>query len=282
MRYLVFSILVYWISFSSFSQSNLDSEQPIKRFTMKLSFGQSVDSKLSLSNNDWRNLKNSIPVADSFNTQLNNDNGIGSTGWLSGTFSVRLNKNTSDKFTLNAGFNFGLGPDITSNSRWIYTKSTPYDTLISSQTGTQYYVDDARKVSIDKVYRSKSILLGAEFTVSTNPNRIFMFQTGLRLNALIGVSSKLRTNYTDESGLSFNSINNVIDYTSTEQNTTSFNGFVFQVPLDISFRLSKKKNVAKDMRLGFELNPGVSLINNKSFAISNFYYSGGLNFRYSF
>ena len=109
---------------------------------------------------------------------------------------------------------------------------------------------------------------------------------------MLSVASEVRASYIDVYNIEGlpNGSENSAGYPSpvTEENkaeTFSGNftaGLIMRVPLEMSFKLSKKGPVASRMRIGAELNPGLAMLFTNGKTNNDFNLSGGMNFRFAF
>lgn len=150
-------------------------------------------------------------------------------------------------------------------------------------------MEGVREQVVKKSYRSAAVFFGVGQRISTNPERSFKLETGLDLLFFTSLQGKVSASFQD----TYSVQNTVSEYVYTspvlnEKTSQTYkgqliSGMIIRVPLDFSLRLSKKRNVAKNMRIGWELNPGISTVFNKNTVLSDsFHFSGGVNFRCQF
>lgn len=261
----------------------------LPRFEVKVSLLGSSSFVVNPSSEYWDKATPGFTVPDSMNP--NNyfslfGNGRSPIALLS--FTWINNSKKFQKFRSSTTFHFGIGPEINANKMWNITSSQTIDTLQSLQTGAIYTIEETKSRDVSKTLYSNSLVLGVGQRFSTNPHRLFKFETGIEALFVLGINGRVNVNYSESyyiSNPSFNySYNNTYTIIQHESyRVKSVSGMIVRVPLDFSFRLSNKRNVAKDMRIGFELNPGVNLLFQRDVSILNNYnISGGINFRYQF
>ncbi len=165
---------------------------------------------------------------------------------------------------------FGLSyaqPGLLSDG-YFRTVSSPYDTLTSSQTGKDYYIDSTYHSNIDVSYMVHKISLNTALLWTTNDLDRVSFYGGVNLNLNLNFGSNIvvdRYDYSylesEESGFPFSSP--VEPNNAQEQSTESFKqpnsfGFGFSSPLGLDWRLGKAGKSTNDLHLFTELRPGVS------------------------
>lgn len=203
-------------------------------------------------------------------------------------FSFIYSQQTPEKFQASTNFYIGSGPSINGVRSWGLEKRFVIDTLTSGANGNQYYVWGNRSTSVMKKYYSRTLLVGFGERIATNPARVFQFETGIDILLFFGVYRGVAVSSMD----SFTVENAPVDYVyqapllneSMNQDFSAplLSGMFLRVPLDFSFKLSKKRNVLKNMRIGWELNPAINTLFSSERSDRVFHFSSGFNFRYRF
>jgi hypothetical protein len=168
---------------------------------------------------------------------------------------------------LRLGIQFQQAPVF--SQHYSATKRVPYDTITSSQTGTQTYIDSIFIDNYHISYSQKRVMLDASLIFRTKPEArwhifggvgmqlgmAFRSNTLVEYNTLKGTSSGKTTlfNIDNWQMLSFESKNSK---TEKVANASSVAGGIY-IPLGISFRLSKKHYLFKMTSLFFESRPGL-------------------------
>lgn len=270
------------------------------RFVIKMTHGLSDQMSFDFTGAQWEKMTPGFQIPDSLKPnefgQIYDDfrSFSGSTYYmLSFSFINGSKKQAGRKFLATTSIHLGLGPDLYARKNWYHEKIQVIDTLTSSQTGNQYYVSENRNQTISKTYNSQTIVFGVGEHIATNPERRFQFETGVDILCMMSLASNVHASYYD--GYSVNGLPQetnggypVYPYPQTNQTSSeSFGGklttgVIMRVPLEISFKLSKKSPVASRMRLGAELNPGMATVFTPGLITSNFNVSGGMNFRFAF
>ncbi|MEY5000618.1 MAG: hypothetical protein RLZZ211_654 [Bacteroidota bacterium] len=144
-----------------------------------------------------------------------------------------------------------------------YTESFRIDTLTSSQSGTQYFVDSFSTHSYNANYSQEQLRLDASLIFRYNADKRWSFYGGIGAN--FGLSYNCVTNvehsvypYGDSYGL-----NMLSSYSGTHEHETFENkggfGFGVYAPLGIDFQVGKKREFWKPIHLYTELRPGFNV-----------------------
>jgi hypothetical protein len=134
----------------------------------------------------------------------------------------------------------------------------PYDTLVSSQTGQQYYVDTIRMRSVSAFWGADVLALDGSFMLQTDLTRRWSFYGGIGLKAGILFNQELqltRMETFNETGLTYE-----MEVELEQRNyrmATGFSGTVY-LPLGIDFRVGKKRPLWQQVHLVYELRPSLS------------------------
>ncbi len=284
-----FSLFLLLLASHSFlAQVNDSTLKTPNKYVLKLALHSITSANLRFTANDWSTFKNTIPIPDSMNEYMPKDFSLSTSSGLDFSFSMIHNYNhPTQKFRYATTFQLGFGPRLTSNKKWNYTTSKIIDTLVSSQNGGEIYVYENRNASIVNTYNARTFFVGIGEHFLTNPNRIFQFETGLDLQFYFTYQSSIKSTYTDVASIdpTYSSLGYTLSSTNPSMEQRSKGslkaGMILRLPLSFSFKLSKTKNHLKDMRIGFEFNPGVVLPFSKSSSIPSGNFSSALTFRYA-
>lgn len=290
------SVLMSGIGFSQ-QKDSVKTKTP--RFIVKMTHGMTNRNQFDFTNSEWDRMTPGFQIPDSLKVGTgsdSNDNIHSFTNdsyyMFSFSFINGRDKQVGRKFQATTVIHLGYGPEIAASKYWFYENRQIIDTLTSNQTGQEYYVTGDRTQTISKTYHSRTIAFGVGQHIATNPNRIFQFETGLDVLCLLSVASRVKASFTDSyliDGIPQN-LNNGFSYPTPEtKELTAINysgtfttGLIMRIPLEMSFKLSKKSPVASRMRIGAELNPGLAMQFTKGKTSNNFSMSGGMNFRFAF
>ena len=172
-----------------------------------------------------------------------------------------------------------------------YTETFRVDTLTSSQSGEQYFVDSFSTHSFNANYAQEQLRIDASLLFRYNADKRWSFfggigaNFGLSYNAATTVHHRVSP-YGDYFGYGFINDLMFIDFgtheTETFENKGGF-GLGVYAPLGIDFQLGKKREFWKPMHLYMELRPGFNInqiagIGN-TFSVGNFS-NAGLRFQF--
>jgi hypothetical protein len=147
---------------------------------------------------------------------------------------------------------------------------TPYDTLISTQTGNSTYVDSVSSTYIGMEYFSNKLALDAAIIFQTTDNYRFSFHSGIGFNAGLTYNNRTEINQNNStSTISYGNNSNGSSYYSSyydgygdyqRESITNKNGFFFSayVPLGIDLRLGKNREFWKHVNLFLESRPSIN------------------------
>ncbi len=285
----------------SFAQQKDTTKQKTPAFIIKITQGMIGENKFDFTKAEWDRLTQGFEFEDSILTSPNTyppSDGEGtytssSSSYFMVSFALINNpeKQAGKRYRTTTTFHLGYGPSLRAERNWVNEDRKVIDTLTSSQTGNQYFVTQNRRKDLSKTYNAQSILFGIGQHFSTNPNRVFQFETGIDLLGYVSIMSDVSVSYSDAyyiEGVPAGTTNpgypepvsQVVERREYKGKTLA--GLIMRMPLDISFRLSKKNSVAGRMRLGAELNPGFATQFSQGLITTNFNMSGGVNFRFQF
>lgn len=156
---------------------------------------------------------------------------------------------------------------VNSNNSLFNENRSPYDTLISANTGEEFYIDSVTNEFLGFNYSSRQIRLDASFIFNIRPEKRLSFFYGLGFN--FGVSYFSETSlYYNKSGsidgelfestyYNFSS-NSISNYNERKSQATNF-GYSIYTPLGINFRLAKKGRKWENAFLYYEIRPLVNV-----------------------
>lgn len=278
-----------------FAQQRDSVKQKDPGFIIKFTHGMNNRSEFDFTTAQWEKMTPGFQIPDSLKPISPKDyhgniHSFTNDSYYMLSFSLINNrhKQADKKYRTTTTFHLGYGPHLSSTKRWASEERQIIDTLHSSQTGMDYYVTGVRRKDVVKMYRAQSILVGVGQHFATNPNRIFQFETGVDFLCYMSIVSQVDVSYSD-----FYTVENAPDQYLYQQPVTDnpiresysskfLAGMLVRVPLDFSFKLSKKSPIASRMRIGMELNPGMATQFTESLITTNFNLSGGMNFRFAF
>lgn len=296
------ALLSFLIAGIGFSQQMDSVKTKNSRFVIKMTHGMINGNEFEFTNSEWQRMTPGFdipdslkvhPYGDDFNYNLHTTS---ANQYYMFSFSLinGANKQAGRRFMATTSFHLGYGPELVAEKHWYHEDRQVIDTLTSSQNGQEFYIYGNRNQTIAKRYRSKSIVFGIGEHIATNPERIFQFETGLDVLCVLSIASEVRASYTDNYQLegipldqSGGGGSSYLQPALNDPRAESFSGYmtaglIVRVPLEMSFKLSKKNPVLSRMRIGGELNPGLGVQFTKGKTSNGFSFSGGMNFRFLF
>lgn len=294
----LFSVLVSGISFSQLKDS-VKSYTP--RFIVKMTHGMINENSLEFTSSEWERMTPGFEIPDSLKSSsdgVDYNNGdlysVSSNQYYMFSFSFinGKDKQAGRKFLATTNIHIGYGPEVNAKKYWYHENKQVIDTLTSSQNGQEFYITGNRNQTIAKTYHATTLAIGLGQHIATNPERVFQFETGLDVLCLLSIASEVTASYIDNyslEGVPWDGSNGygyqtpVLNETRYETFNGNFTaGLIMRVPLEMSFKLSKKSPIASRMRIGWELNPGLAMQFANGRVSNNFSMSGGMNFRFAF
>lgn len=142
------------------------------------------------------------------------------------------------------------------------TERFAYDTLTSSLTGQQYFVDSAVNRSLFAYYNTQFLSLESSLIFRTNSEARWSLYGGVGLSLGFGFNGKTditRYEYsTIESQVSYN-YSDTYDYKSESNSVANSYFFGINAPLGVDFRIGKTREFWNRIHLAYELRPGIAV-----------------------
>ena len=294
------ALMLVLITGIGFSQQRDSVKTKSPRFIIKMTHGMTNSNEFDFTNSEWDRMTPGFDVPDSLKSGVPNPYNLGGGLYTTSAnqyymFSFSLingaAKQAGRKFLATTTFHLGYGPELKAEKLWYHEDRQLIDTLTSNQNGQEFYVYGNRNQTLVKRYTSRSVVFGIGEHIATNPNRVFQFETGLDLLCVLSVMSEVKASYIDNytiegtpwNGGGFGYQQPVLNETRAETFSGNFTaGLIMRVPLEMSFKLSRKNPVLSRMRIGGEMNPGLGMHFTKGKINNNFSFSGGMNFRFAF
>ena len=146
------------------------------------------------------------------------------------------------------------------SARGGYSVSAPYDTLTSSQTGQQTFLDTTYTKSYDLNYSNQQLRLDGAVIFRMFPDKRWSLHAGL--GASFGYSYRANTNirYSEYSSTSYISSYSG-SYTSEQETFKNKNslGASLYIPLGIDFGIGKKRSFWMPFHLYLETRPSLNI-----------------------
>lgn len=186
----------------------------------------------------------------------------------------------------NPTLRLGIAYLMNNNLNMAYEKviKYAYDTLTSSQTGTQTILTHDSLYRYSMTNLSKQLRLDAALIFRTNESARWSLYAGVGASLGYTIESTTRIDYTIENMDRPKSKENTIDSRQTEifENKNYLTSSIY-APLGIDFRIGKKREFWKHLHLTYELKPSINFVaipEIKTATVVGMVSTGGL--RYSF
>jgi hypothetical protein len=186
----------------------------------------------------------------------------------------------------NPTLRLGIAYLMNNNLNMAYEKviKYAYDTLTSSQTGTQTILTHDSLYRYSMTNLSKQLRLDAALIFRTNESARWSLYAGVGASLGYTIESTTRIDYTIENMDRPKSKENTIDSRQTEifENKNYLTSSIY-APLGIDFRMGKKREFWKHLHLTYELKPSINFVaipEIKTATVVGMVSTGGL--RYSF
>jgi hypothetical protein len=184
-------------------------------------------------------------------------------GSFSPSIGLQLGRKANRSLRLGANFSFGNGINL------YYSKVDKYriDTLTSSQTGAQTFMDSSVTNSLHMNYNYKTVGFDAAMLFRTAPKTKWTIYGGIGVNIGMALNSDVNITKSVGSGNSYNFGNFYNSYfisNSTSEyfdapNNKAHTASVY-LPFGIDYKLSKKSEFFKRLHLFFEARPSLTYI----------------------
>ena len=263
---------VLFVSVSTFSQE-LPKEKS-KKITISefhLQNGFLMNSMIRGSLNDFNTL---APSSSLLKNDFSDYNESYEMGRMTNTYhafylGLRFNNQEKNNFldnpVLRLGFNYASSNSL--SAHYSQEIRTPYDTLISSQTGQSFYVDSVHLKNYHMGQKMDQLRIDAALIFQTNQDLRFSFFAGIGISAGMSLKSEIEINY-DESNtieslgeINSESYDSNDDYSSKREIYTTKNiaGATAYVPFGINLRLGKKREFWKHVNLYMESRAALNI-----------------------
>ena len=253
---------------SFFSQDDVKSEKrlQITSFSFYPGLISSQDRFASL--DDFRKIVPESKLLQSDFSDFTRSSGYGRTANSALTIAMGLQWREGKKPS-NSQLRVGLTYFSSSNLNAFYYKENryAYDTLTSSQSGKEYYVDSINSKSYSMNSKSEQIYLDVSYLFSTNPEARWSLFTGLGVSAGMSINAQASIYYSDFSRIEPSqgsdypnsgygtqySINGNIEWVDTK----NVFGYFAYIPMGVDFRIGKKREFWQRTHLFYELRPSL-------------------------
>jgi hypothetical protein len=262
----------------NFSSQAQEGSKKMRISEFHLQNGMGINSTQNLTLSDFQNLApNSILLQNDLSGFNSNAYGMynGYYSYGPGIFARNRMLNTSSYQSLQLGITFkdnpnpiwriGISHGSTSTLSSGYSKDfvTRFDTLTSSQTGEEFYVDSVRTKNYFMQYNAEQLHLETSLIYRTNPEARWSLYAGI--GASFGFSYNAETNinynsYRYISGVSSSTTSSSDDESESESftNKSNFSTSLF-LPMGINFRMGKNKEFWKRLHMYYEMKPAINI-----------------------
>jgi hypothetical protein len=173
-----------------------------------------------------------------------------------------------------------------------YNVRTPADTLVSNQTGQNFYFDSLTQHYYSMEYASQQIHLDGSLIYRTNPNARWSLYTGIGITGGISMNAHTEIIEFNSSQLAPADLNSCSAYgysygytNSSVEHFRNKTGFALAsyVPMGVDFRIAKKQEFFKRLHLFYEMRPGITLTAIPELrTITQTFFSFNLGLRFQF
>lgn len=214
--------------------------------------------------------------------------------YLRGTFG--FGNTTNDAWVKpKLAFTFGGFNNIYLSDNFSQEKRFVYDTLTSSQTGNQTFVDSVYQINRHRNFEAKMISFGIgahfekaitkRFSAEFGFDALYTFSMNSRVSAHEYASSGTTTNtvidsyYSNYYGYNYGHGKNLPTNESAKMNVSVFS---IQLPIEFQLLLSTKENIFKQFKLGVTYNPTFSFAQLNDVKMNYFSAPVGVFLKYHF
>lgn len=291
MKKIVMAALVFASVAAVNAQENTNSGFQIK--SASIQFGLSSGSTAPISLTDFQKLAPNSDFKESDLFGFERQNYSYESAGTSFSLNLIIAKPQNEKLAkLNAEFRLGLSFQQADVFTLNYNRTEEFrvDTLISQRNGEQLFVDSIYSQNYDLAYNQRHVMIDADVTVSTNPNKRWKFYGGIGFSLGVSVAPQTTISYNASSSLDRNvnfdeiyqpGFDSEFDYESFG-NDAGFFGRVY-VPLGLDFRIGKRKETLKKYHLFLESRPSLTFQSVPELnAVTTTSSVTGFGFRYDF
>lgn len=166
-------------------------------------------------------------------------------------------------------FGLSYSQPVLMSSTYYREDTSPYDTLVSSRTGQEYYVDSVFNSFYGLNYDVNMLALNTSFLWSTDDAARLSCYGGVNLSFNLNFSNRINVSRHDygylryvDSGFPYygEEIENFEHQSESYKQPVSF-GLGFYSPIGVDWRLGKQGKGFNDVHLFSEIRPGVSFNN---------------------
>lgn len=291
--YLLSSALL--IASQIVAQENLTGTS---RFELGIYHNMSSELPINFSTTVWDNVVPNFNQLETGYTTLNQSgyqwNYSNPFTYLRGTFS--FGNTTNNKwFKPKLAFTFGGFSNIFLSNNFSQERRFVYDTLTSSQSGNQYFMDSVYQIDRHRNFDAQLISFGVgahfekaitkRFSAEFGCDAIYSFAMNARIHAF-----EFKSAYTTQSGNSMFSYSDHYnsyygqgkDLAVSDAINMSVSILTLQLPIEINMVLSTKPTIFNQMKIGLSYNPAFSFATLNEVKKSYFTSPVGASFKFHF
>jgi len=268
MKNLIFSALMLFVAATTFAQT--DSKPKVRISDIMVQSGMQNFNDFSLGLSDFQKL---VPGSLWLQNDFSDYAVSRSTGEYSGVFGVTVGLKFLDKeknaYKANPVLRLGIFDARTSPDGVSYSKSESfrYDTLTSSATGNQYYIDSVVNSQYEMQYSTEHIGLTASLQFSTNPENRVSFYAGAGLVAAFSVSNSTKLTRIEFENFSSDDVyytrpvysSSNYDYESGYYSNKASTLVSLGIPLGLDFRIARAHHFWSMIHLVYECRPSITV-----------------------
>jgi hypothetical protein len=273
MKTKLLTLALVSLNLAGYGQNNEESESRLLVKSISIQTGLFTNVMEGQNNlNDFRKL---APTSDLLKTDLNSldysyTTTINSNGPALVANIILVNNSNKSNKRLNQEIHLGFvyNSMVISSLNVFEESSFRVDTLTSSQTGNQSFVDSVSIESLSGDFTQNQLFLSSAYVVSSNPENRLKFYAGIGVGAGLSISASTNINYfksnfldSEATGRNSNPDRNEDFQSKSERfsNRNSFVGRIF-VPIGLDLKLSKKNASWSKCHLLLETQPNLTYV----------------------
>ncbi len=270
MKIIKMMVLVLLASFGTQAQSTLGTDKCVSDVYLSLNGAGITGRSASLA--DFRSLAPSSVLLANFNESgySRSDYYSGRTGTFTAAVGINFKNKETGEYRANPQLRLGMTYE---NGSMLYTNywqdtRSPFDTLISQQTGEEFYIDSVFSQSFVADYQAQNLQLDASLIWRTNPAARWSLYGGLGVAGGVGFNAQTRIYYSESSYIQdvpqerYLETYNYEDARSEEEVVDAPNHFLLTayLPLGVDFRIGNTSDFWQRVHLFWEMRPGVQML----------------------
>lgn len=176
-------------------------------------------------------------------------------------FAWRASKDNGAKVNKRLRIGLSYSQPVLISDSYFRSENMPYDTLRSTRTGEEFYLDSTYYSNLDLNYAVTNLSLNTSLLWTTDDNARVAFYGGVNLSLHLNFGARINVHRLDYSYLANDA--GYADYADFESKHGSFGqpssfGFGFSSPIGLDWRVGKQGKALNDVHLFSEVRPGIS------------------------